>query len=159
MNDLIKKLSEAINKTTASIRDRYKNTHEDDDKLLLSDILNSLMEAKGLIVDIQEGYQSIVNEKKAIEEQAKQAKDWEQEKMQYEPFTFHPGATVMTPKEGEQSPYLTEWLCKNCFDDKKKSQLQPLPKQSWVYGCPRGKTPYPLNQKDLEANNEARNVP
>lgn len=152
-NDLIRKLSEAIRNCMSPVREVQKNS-ELDEKLVLSKVLESLIEAQGLIADIQAGYQDALNEKEQLVKQAKELQQWEKDALNYEPFRLASGCTVVVPKSVDTSPYLREWYCKHCFDNKKKSQLQPK-LQSIVQFCPACKTEIWESSADQQEHNEA----
>ena len=156
MNELIQKLSKAIRESTKPLVEIQKNA-EVDDKQVLAEVLDQLIDAQGTIADLQTAYLSLSDSKDQSMKRVKELEAWHEDKKSYESFRFFSGATVVVAKAGEQSPYQKDWYCKNCFDDNKKSQLQPDPRRDWEYLCPTCKTAYQLNGRDQETYNEIHN--
>jgi hypothetical protein len=158
MDELIQKILNALCESMGSLREIQKRT-EFNDKMIISEVLEKLMEAQGFVMDFQVAYQPLLSDKERAEQEIKEHKQSAENESQYEPFLFFSGSTVMVLKEGDGHGYTKQWYCKQCFDNRKESQLQVKPNTFWDYFCPNCKTLYYLNPQDQEAYNEVNQVP
>lgn len=126
MNETIVKLSKVIRKTIQSLRDQQKNTQDDELKILLSETIERLIETTGLITDIQNSYQTIVEERYTLLKKVMKYDEWSDDKSKYKSFRLDSGCTVMIDRTSKKPAYAKAWYCKHCYENKKKSQLQPV---------------------------------
>lgn len=136
------KLTAELRECMKAVRELY-NHAEMDDKLILSSVLDRLIE-------IQSIYQEVLDEKKQVEEKAKEYQQWNEDKSKYELFRLQSGGVVVIPKESNKSPYQTIWYCKNCFDNFKLSNLQATPNDMFAYHCPHCKTIVGIGYEEAE---------
>jgi hypothetical protein len=151
MNEHLQKLSKVIRDCINPLV-KIQKTAEVDDKQILSEIIDKLTEAQANVSNLQTTYGELENKLKLIEQ-------WQLDESKYESFSMFSGVTVIVTKDGNPSAYCREWYCKHCFGNKKKSQLQPDPKENWQYFCPNCKTSYQLDSRDQEAYNKAHKYP
>jgi hypothetical protein len=148
MNDLIQKLSALLRQSMQPIREIQKSA-EFDAKLTLSEVLEKLIQAQGIVMDIQARYQDLQSSKDELDKRLAQYAQWTEDSSKYAPFRLKSGCTVIVLKEGQHTGYAKDWYCKHCFDNKRKSQLQA---KSWCdYFCPQCQTPYQIGNDDYEA--------
>ena len=153
MNVPLRNLSKALREAIEPLIKIQKNA-ESDDKLILSHILDRLFDAQSITSDLQTSYQTIVDEKNHLAQVLRDREQWSESASSYQAFRLSSGSTVMIPKEGNQRPYAAEWYCKHCFDNKKKSQLQPKTR-SIIFMCPSCPSEIWMDSADEEKYNQA----
>jgi hypothetical protein len=84
-----------------------------------------LTDARRAITEIQETYESLINTKLDLEEQAMKLKAWGEDKSNYKVKELAPGipAYAKAPMAGSAGPI--EWLCPRCFHKDKKAFFYP----------------------------------
>lgn len=90
---------------------------------------------------IQTTAQKLSDEKRDLEQQIVESKNWDNERPAYEIKPVGRGL-VYAKKSAQETGVEQVWLCVNCFEQKKKSILQaspPLDEFSY-YICPQCKT-------------------
>ena len=148
MNDLIRELSKLLRLVMTPLRELQKSA-EFDSKLKLSEILENLIQAQGIVMDIQGRFQESQDSIEELGRKIEQLQQWSEDAAHYEPFRLKTHCTVMVRKEDGESGYAKDWYCKHCFDNKRKSILQS---KSWYqFFCPECKTEYIINQEESDA--------
>lgn len=146
MKDNIQRLSEIVRECLQTLRPLHTSA-EFDDKIALSEVLDKLIEAQGLIIGIQTTQQDVGNINERNELDPAEEQGWGEVSSKYKPFRLSSGCTVMVSREGGQSNYEKEWYCKHCFDSKKQSLLQPE-LRSIQFNCPTCTNKIWMDEKD-----------
>jgi len=152
----MQKLLASIRDSIGPLRELQKNA-DPDEKLILADVVDRLFTARELLGDIQAQMADLSSQNEKLKQTTAQRDQWISQKANFEPFRFFAGGTVMVEKDDRRSPYCRDWYCKHCFDNERRSQLQPDPRRHWEFVCPSCKTPIALYPRDQEAYNEAHN--
>ena len=150
MEKTILALNKALREVIKPLRELQKDA-EFDAKLILSEAMDKLIEAQGLLSDIQESYQNTVDKNEELSNKVIQYEKWTEDSSQYESYRLYSGATVVVSKTGQGHASNKEWFCKHCFDNKKKSQLQTVPQRWYSLNCPACKTMISIDEKDLHS--------
>jgi hypothetical protein len=150
MDKTILAINKALREVIKPLRELQKDA-EIDAKLVLSEAMDKLIEAQALLSDIQGSYQDLLDEKEKLSQKIMQYEKWTEDESNYQSFRLNTGATVMITKEPNKSPYSKEWYCKHCFDNKKKSLLQSVPRNSFAFRCPECKIEIGLDPGDFNA--------
>ncbi|MDG4948455.1 hypothetical protein NYR72_07930 [Actinobacillus equuli subsp. haemolyticus] len=109
-----------------------------------------------LIISLQKDLWALQVENRELEEQLSKTREFEIEKDQYIPFQFSTGAFVyrsnkgITNANGETVFY---YLCSNCFNQGKKSVLQPSPIEGYfeMLTCHHCSAKYQYKRIEMEA--------
>jgi Zn finger protein HypA/HybF involved in hydrogenase expression len=152
--ELFLKLSKSIRDTIKPLVELQKHA-EVNDKLILAEAIDNLIQAQSLIASTQSYYQDILHDNEKLSNRIVQYEQWTEDLSNYESFRLLTGTTVITAKNSDISSYAKEWYCKHCFDNKKKSQLQPMPMVINTLVCPQCKTAYTQSDGDRTRSNNA----
>jgi hypothetical protein len=154
-SDLILKLSALLRETAKPLRDLQKNA-DFNEKMILSESVDKLSEAQDLFNSIREYYDTVLDTSENLSKEIMQYKQWTGELANYESFRLISGTTVIISKDLNISPYAKEWFCKHCFDNKKKSQLQPTQEFTKKLFCPECNTIFTQVDSDWSSTVKAR---
>ncbi len=109
-------------------------------KIQKSNLLDSMIEVKIVLSDLQDRYDTLRREKDEFEDIIKRFNDWENTSEQYELKEISPGKYGYV-FSGDDSEVPLHFLCVNCFEDKSKSimQLRTNGSNEVIYHCPKCK--------------------
>lgn len=101
-----------------------------------------VFEAREALASAQEAQSVALERIRELEQQIVQFEDWERQKDRYElkPMREGPDAPVAYAlKETMQPGEAAHWICSYCYEDRKKSPLQPeqRPRRTLVFKCHR----------------------
>lgn len=88
------------------------------------------IQLQGLVLSLQSDLLALQSSKANLEAEISQLRKFEVEKDQYSPFQFATGTFVYRSNKGitnERGEMAYHYLCANCFNQGKKSVLQPSP--------------------------------
>lgn len=96
------------------------------------------------LLSIQKDQSALLRIKDDIEKELLDLKEWNVEKSRYELKKLETGVFVYSPKQNIASSVPDHWLCANCYNDNKKSILQPMNVRmvDACHFCPTCKTKY-----------------
>lgn len=118
-------LKNALDIATIFVGNRKKSGDDDEAEKLRA----ALIEARSLVLQMQDGYAALLEREKELEDRVVQLESWEEDKRNYQPAMIAPGvhARVYAPKGQPTEPI--HWLCETCFQEGKKSKLQAQPQE------------------------------
>lgn len=105
-----------------------------------SELLDSIIDVKMNLIEFQNHYESLQQEKRELEEKIRNYENWESVRKQYLLKEISTGIFVYSfTSEGTDIP--AHYLCTNCFEVKIKSimQLDWQDEHSTKYSCPKCK--------------------
>lgn len=125
--------------------------------------LKSLAEVQGKVIELQStilAAQSsamaavsdqarLADENRELKDALKRAEAWDVEKLRYRLVTPEQGVVVYGLRESQKGEEPAHWLCVHCFEDGRKSILNPSKdKDSWYhYSCPKCKSGFPTGYR------------
>ena len=77
------------------------------------------------LFSVQSKYEEIIKTKNDIEKELMRFKNWEIMASQYDLVKLSTGSIVRSPNKNSGFTENEHWLCANCFENQKKSFLQP----------------------------------
>lgn len=99
---------------------------------------NVIMDAQQSVFAIQQERAALVEKVSELEEQVARLEKWNSEKERYELSELGNGTVAYRIKDAVRGTEPPHWICANCYDDGKKSHLQPevrFPGSTKVYVC------------------------
>lgn len=99
---------------------------------------SKILDAQSRAFAAQEERTSLVEQVREIEKEVARLKDWSSEKQRYELKELGNGTLAYAVKEAMRGSEPPHWICANCYEDGKKSLLQPetrFPGRTTVYVC------------------------
>jgi len=124
-----------IAKGLQSVRDQHQISQA------TSELLERILSVQGDALSLQEQHFSLIHEKEKIEKKLSEFEDWKNTQSQYSLFRTLYGKVVYVPNESHKSSEPKHWLCANCFNERKKSILQPQNDgNNFTFFCPKCKT-------------------
>lgn len=87
---------------------------------------NVILPLQSQLLSIQNDQSDLLKIKDNIEKELVELKEWNKEKDRYELKKLTTGVFVYSPKQGIKPFIEDHWLCTNCYEDNKKSILQPM---------------------------------
>jgi hypothetical protein len=102
---------------------------------------NIVLDLQAEMMMIQSNYQEVLRTKEDLEKKLAEDEKWDKERARYhlQKIGTEIGAIgfayVYALKAGQNAGEPDHWLCARCYNDKKKSILQPTPSASW-WVCP-----------------------
>lgn len=120
----------------------------------VSEVNADLLSAQRDAVASYKGELALTKRVSELEKEIGELKNWEREAERYQLAEFAPGLLARTLKSGMEQGEPPHQLCANCFEDHKKSFLQPSrPGYSVAtYSCPRCKNTMEMWTEKRRAN-------
>lgn len=93
------------------------------------ELLGKIIEAQQAMLAAQEQHSLMVREVDGLRAEVERLKDWSGKRADYELTSIRGGGLAYMPKPAVRGAEPAHWLCTNCFENAKKSILQPQGEQ------------------------------
>lgn len=134
----------SLAKTVAKVGNivqRLVNTiKEAEAKKVAIELSNFIIALQSEILSIQSEHNKLLYIKNDLEKKLIEHENWDTEKSQYELKKVTPGVFVYSHKPNDDLAEPDHWLCANCFNNGKKSIIQPNPRSTSYWICPKCET-------------------
>jgi len=116
------------------------------------DLNQKIIAAQGDIFAAQAAQSALIQRVSGLEEEITKMRNWEEQKQRYklaEPWGN--GGFVYGVEESRKGSEPAHWICTKCFDDGRRSILQPRPdKGLWLHmTCPSCNSSIPTNMRGI----------
>jgi len=122
-----------------------------DVKAKVSELQNAVLSAQSSALAAQAQQTAMVEEIRNLKEEIARVKKWEKEKQRYKLISPWSGTVLYALKKESSASEPPHWICTKCYEDGRKSILNPQKKAiakyfSHVYVCPVCKSEYFSNE-------------
>lgn len=132
-------------KTTIDLAKTIKDFTADTDlKIKTRDLYDSMISLQNIIFSLQSENQSLLNSKYELEKKLMDFESWEKEKTKYKLIEISKGVVTYSFDTSQNPSIPSHYICKNCYNDKRASILDPIfiHSEGSRYICPKCKSEF-----------------